>query len=121
MRSGVIEDIYFTNTVLDSVNNAFQCNLNWYPAYSYSELPAGYVYDSIPTHWKAMLHKVEPAEKGIPHAKNIYIQDVTVTHAGHAFAGSGYKESLLENFVFTNCNIGAAEIGLLEYTANLEI
>ena len=117
-RGGIIEDIYFTNTVLDSVNNAFQFNLNWYPAYSYSALPAGYRYDSIPAHWKAMLHKVEPAEKGIPHAKNIYIQDVTVTNAGQAFVGSGYAASLLENFVFTNCNISAAEIGLFEYTAN---
>ena len=115
-RGGVIEDIYFTNTVLDSVNNAFQFNLNWYPAYSYSELPKGYVYDSIPEHWKAMLHKVEPAEKGIPHAKNIYIEDVKVTNASHAFVGSGYKESLLENFVFTNCIISATEIGLLEFT-----
>ncbi len=115
-RGGLIDDIHFTNTVLDSVNNAFQFNLNWYPAYSYSELPKGYVYDSIPEYWKAMLHKVEPPEKGIPQAKNIYIEDVTVTNARHAFVGSGYKESLLENFVFTNCTISATEIGLLEFT-----
>jgi polygalacturonase len=57
-RGGAIEDIHFTNTVLDSVNNAFQVNLNWNPSYSYSELPKGYNYDSIPDYWKAMLHKV---------------------------------------------------------------
>ncbi len=34
-RGGTIEDIYFQNTVMDSVNNAFQFNLNWYPEYSY--------------------------------------------------------------------------------------
>ncbi len=115
-RGGLIEDIHFTNTVLDSVNNAFQFNLNWYPAYSYSELPKGYVYDSIPAYWKAMLHKVEPIERGIPHAKNIYIENVKVTNANQAFVGSGYELSLLENFVFTNCTISATSIGVLEFT-----
>lgn len=115
-RGGVIEDIHFTNSVLDSVNNAFQFNLNWNPSYSYSELPKGYNYDSIPAHWKAMLHKVTPAEKGIPHARDIYVENVKVTHANHAFVGSGYKESVLENFVFTNCDISAGAIGLFEFT-----
>ena len=115
-RGGTIEDIHFTNTVLDSVNNAFQFNLNWNPSYSYSTLPAGYNYDSIPAHWKAMLHKVEPAERGIPHAKDIYVENVKVTHGNHAFVGSGYEQSVLQNFVFTNCDISAGAIGLFEFT-----
>jgi hypothetical protein len=117
-RGGTIEDIHFTNTVLDSVNNAFQVNLNWNPSYSYSELPKGYNYDSIPDYWKAMLHKVEPPERGIPHAKDVYVDNVKVTHANHAFVGSGYEKSVLENFVFTNCDISAAAIGLFEFTKN---
>jgi len=115
-RGGTIEDIHFTNSVMDSVNNAFQVNLNWNPSYSYSELPKGYNYDSIPDYWKAMLHKVEPPERGIPHAKDVYVENVKVTHANHAFVGSGYEKSVLENFVFTNCDISAAEIGLFEFT-----
>jgi hypothetical protein len=115
-RGGTIEDIHFTNTVMDSVNNAFQVNLNWNPSYSYSELPKGYNYDSIPDYWKAMLHKVEPPERGIPHAKDVYVENVKVTHANHAFVGSGYEKSVLEKFVFTNCDISAAAIGLFEFT-----
>jgi len=115
-RGGVIEDIHFTNSVMDSVNNAYQFNLNWYPAYSYSELPKGYVYDSVPAHWKAMLQKVTPTEKGIPHARNIYVENVKVTNARSAFNGTGYEQSLLENFVFTNCTITAISIGVLEFT-----
>ncbi len=115
-RGGTIEDIYFQNTVMDSVNNAYQFNLNWYPAYSYSELPKGYSYDSVPAHWKAMLHKVTPAELGTPHAKNIYITNVKVTNATTAFVGTGYEKSLLENFVFTNCSIQATSLGTLEFT-----
>ena len=115
-RGGTIEDIYFTNSVLDSVNNVFQFNLNWYPAYSYTELPKGYVYDSIPAHWKSMLQKVTPAEKGIPYAKDFYISNITATHARHSFVAAGLEQSLLSNFQFSNCNISSVEFGTMEYT-----
>ncbi len=115
-RGGTIEDIYFQNSTLDSVNTAYQFNLNWYPAYSYSELPAGYVYDSIPAHWKSMLQRVTPVERGTPHAKNIFITNVKATNCTTAFVGGGYEKSLLENFVFTNCVITATQLGTLEYT-----
>lgn len=115
-RGGTIEEIYFNNCVLDSVNNVFQFNLNWYPAYSYSELPKGYVYDSIPAHWKAMLQKVTPAERGIPAAKNFYITNVTATNAKHAFVIGGYPESTLKNFVFSNSSISASALGSMEHT-----
>ncbi len=115
-RGGTIEDIYFENSTLDSVNNAYQFNLNWYPAYSYSELPKGYDINTVPQHWKSMLQKVTPAEKGIPHAKNIYVTNVKVTNAQNAFVANGYEQSLLENFVFTNCTVKANSIGALEFT-----
>ena len=114
-RGGVVEDIYFQNSVLDSVRNVFQFNLNWYPAYSYSELPKGYVYDSIPAHWKSMLQKVTPPEKGIPEAKNFYITNITATHAKVAFDATGYPQSTLKNFVFTNSTVSAAALGSMEY------
>jgi polygalacturonase len=114
-RGGVVEDIYFQNSVLDSVRNVFQFNLNWYPAYSYSELPKGYVYDSIPAHWKSMLQKVTPAEKGIPAAKNFYINNITATHAKVIFDAVGYQQSTLKNFVFTNSTVSASVLGTMEY------
>jgi polygalacturonase len=115
-RGGVVEDIYFQNSVLDSVKNVFQFNLNWYPAYSYSELPKGYVYDSVPAHWKAMLQKVMPPEKGIPTAKDFYISNITATHAKVAFDAAGYQQSTLKHFVFSNCTVSAAALGAMEYT-----
>lgn len=114
-RGGVVEDIYFQKTVLDSVRNVFQFNLNWYPAYSYSELPKGYVYDSIPAHWKSMLQKVIPAEKGIPSARNFYISNITATHAKQAFEAVGYQQSPLKNFVFTNSTVSASVLGTMEF------
>jgi len=115
-RGGVIEDIYFQNSVLDSINNVFQFNLNWYPAYSYSELPKGYSYDSIPAHWKAMLQKVTPAERGIPYAKNFYISNIRATHAKNAFVAAGLDKSILTNFNFSNCSISAEVLGTMEWT-----
>jgi polygalacturonase len=115
-RGGVLEDIYFENSKLDSVNNIFQFNLNWYRAYSYSELPKGYTYETIPAHWKSMLQKVTPAEKGTPHAKNIYVSNIIATNASNAFVANGLPQSLLENFVFNNCSITAVNMGTLEYT-----
>ncbi|MGC4104265.1 glycoside hydrolase family 28 protein [Ferruginibacter sp.] len=114
-RGGVVEDIYFQNCVLDSVRNVFQFNLNWYPAYSYSELPKGYNYDSIPAHWKSMLQKVTPPEKGIPTAKNFYINNIKATHAKLVFDAVGYPQSTLKNFVFSNSTVSAAVLGTMEY------
>jgi polygalacturonase len=115
-RGGTIEDIYFQNSKLDSVKNIFQYNLNWYPAYSYTELPKGYTYETIPAHWKSLLQKVTPAEKGIPYAKNFYISNITAINSGNAFVAAGLEQSLLSNFVYTNCIISAVNLGTMEFT-----
>ena len=115
-RGGTIEDIYFQNSKMDSVRNVFQYNLNWYPAYSYSELPKGYTYETIPPHWKAMLQKVTPAERGIPYARNFYISNITASNSGKAFEAAGLEQSQLSNFVYSNCTITAETLGTMEFT-----
>lgn len=115
-RGGIVEDVYFVNSVLDSVRNAYQFNLNWYPAYSYSELPKGYNYDSVPQHWRALLQKVTPPEKGIPYARNFYINNVKITNAQKAFEVNGLPQSKIANFNFTNSYVGANVLGTMEFT-----
>lgn len=117
-RGGTIEDIYFQNSVMDSIVNVFQYNLNWFPAYSYSEMPKGYTWETLPAHWKAMLTRVEPAAKGIPTAKDIYIENIKATNAEVAFSANGLEQSLITNFVYTNCTISAISLGSLEFTKN---
>jgi hypothetical protein len=95
--------------------------LNWYPAYSYSELPKGYNIDSVPQHWRALVQKVTPPEKGIPYAKNFYISNVKITNAQKAFEVSGLENSLLENFNFTNSSVTAAILGEMVFTKNWHI
>ena len=115
-RGGVVENIYFLNSVLDSTKNIFQFNLNWYPAYSYSELPKGYNYDSVPQHWKAMLTKVEPASKGIPSARNIFVNNIKATNSNKVFEVAGVEQSPLVNFNFNNSSVTASNIGTLDFT-----
>ncbi|MES2374909.1 MAG: glycoside hydrolase family 28 protein [Bacteroidota bacterium] len=115
-RGGTIEDIYFTNCTMDSVRNVFSFTLNWNPAYSYSELPKGYNYETIPAHWKSMLQKVTPVEKGIPHAKDIYVNNLKVTNAQNIFTASGLEQSWLTNFVYSNSVFGGDIMGPMEFT-----
>jgi polygalacturonase len=117
-RGGTVEDVYFVNSVLDSVRNAYQFNLNWYPAYSYSELPKGYNIDSVPQHWKALVQKVTPPEKGIPYTKNFYINNVKITNAQKAFEVNGLVNSQIENFNFTNSSVTAAVLGEMVFAKN---
>ncbi len=120
-RGGVIEDIHFRNVTMDSVGNAFLYTMNWNPSYSYSSLPKGYNYDSIPAHWKTMLHKVEPAEKGIPHFKDVYVSDVKVKYAKKAFSANGYEKSILENFNFNDVHIFETDAGEINFAQNWKL
>lgn len=114
-RGGTVEDIHFQNIEMDSVGNAFMYTMNWNPSYSYSTLPKGYNYDSIPEHWKVMLHKVEPEEKGIPHFKDVYVSNITVKQARKAINGAGLSQSLLENFNFKDVKIKADNAGEVSF------
>jgi len=117
-RGGTVEDVYFVNSTLDSIRTAYQFNLNCYPAYSYSELPKGYNTDAVPQHWRALVQKVTPLEKGIPYAKNFYINNVKITTAQKAFEVGGLENSQIENFNFTNSSVTAAILGEMVFTKN---
>ena len=114
-RGGTVEDIYFHNITLDSVGNAFHFTMNWNPSYSYSALPAGYNFDSIPAHWKTMLRKVEPAERGIPHFKNIYVSGIKAKGVKRVISAEGLKGSFLQNFQFKDITIEAATAGDISF------
>ena len=113
-RGGTVEDIHFQNIAMDSVGNAFMYTMNWNPSYSYSALPKGYNYDSIPPHWKTLLQKVEP-EQGRPHFKNIYVNNVIVKQARKAINAAGLKESTLDNFNFSSVVVNADTAGEVSF------
>jgi polygalacturonase len=117
-RGGIVEDIHFTNITMNGVGTAFQITMNWNPSYSYSKLPEGYSMDNIPEHWKKLLHKVEPAEKGIPTFRDIYVSNVTVTGAKKVVNAIGLKESTMLNFNFDNVKVEAAVAGDINFGQN---
>jgi hypothetical protein len=100
---------------MDSVGNAILFTMNWNPAYSYSVLPKGYNPDSIPTHWKTLLHKVDPVEKGIPHFKDIYVSGITVANAKKAISATGLDSSLITGVHLKDVDIMAATAGEINY------
>jgi polygalacturonase len=114
-RGGTLEDIHFTNITMNGVGTAFQITMNWNPSYSYSKLPDGYTESTLPPHWKKMLTKVEPASKGIPHFKDVYISDIKATGAKKAVNAIGLQESQLQNFHFNNVKIEAKTAGDVKF------
>ncbi len=114
-RGGTLEDIHFENITMNGVGTAVQITMNWNPSYSYSKLPDGYTEQTLPPHWKKMLTKVEPASKGIPHFKDIFLENVKVTDAKKAINAIGLQESELVNFNLKNVTITAVTAGDVEF------
>lgn len=119
-RGGTVEDIHFTNITMNGVGTAFQITMNWNPTYSYSKLPDGYNGATLPDHWKKILHKVEPAEKGIPHFKDVFISNIKVTGAKKAINAIGLKESAMQNFHFDGVNIESGTAGDVQFAKGWE-
>jgi len=78
-------------------------------------LPKGYNIDSVPQHWRALVQKVTPPEKGTPYAKNFYINNVKITNAQKAFEVNGLENSQIEKFNFTNSSVTAAVLGEMQF------
>lgn len=118
-RGGIVEDIHVNKVTMKGVDAPIEVTTNWNPSYSYSELPEGYSYDSIPAHWKVMLTKVEPASKGIPVFRNIYISNVVATQAKKkGISAQGMSNSVVDEFKLTHVTIESATAGELTYCRN---
>lgn len=93
-RGGTVEHIYVTDVEADNVRTIFPIDLNWNPSYSYSTLPEAYEEKEIPPHWHVMLKRVEPAERGYPCFRKIYLSNVKATNCGTFVNAAGWNESL---------------------------
>ncbi|WP_460924779.1 glycoside hydrolase family 28 protein [Pontibacter brevis] len=114
-RGGTVENIYMQDIEMNGVGVPIEVSMNWNPSYSYSTLPEGYSYESIPQHWKTMLQKVEPEERGIPKFKDVYISDIRVKDAKKALSAAGIPQSSVENFHLNGIEIEAATAGEIAY------
>jgi polygalacturonase len=115
IRGGTVEDIHIRDIEMDDVSTAVKVSLNWNPSYSYSSLPDGYDPNAIPSHWKTLLEKVEPPERGIPEIRNVHLSRITVLGAERAISISGTKESIVKDFLFRDITIEAKTAGRISF------
>lgn len=115
-RGGLVENIFMTDVVADSVKTVLVADLNWNPSYSYSTLPEQFIGKDIPEHWKVMLTPVEPKEKGYPQFRNVYLSNVKAT-ANQFISTSGWNDTLrLENFQVYNVQAEVQRAGKVDLT-----
>ena len=114
-RGGIVEHIYLRDITMEEVGVAIEVAMSWNPSYSYSSLPEGYNIENVPAHWKVMLQKVEPEEKGIPEFENIYISDIKVKQAEQAIVALGVEKSWIKDFHFEDVEINTKSAGTIEY------
>jgi len=120
-RGGIVEDIYMENIKMDSVRTFMEVSMNWNPSYSYSKLPKEFNKDSIPEHWKKMLHVVEPASKGIPIFRAITLYNIHIKGAGKAINVNGLENSIIKNVTLNNVSIEAKTAGQINYSSNWKL
>ena len=113
-RGGTVENIYIHDIEMNNVGSMLRASMDWNPSYSYSSLPAGYSFDSIPVHWKVILQKVSP-ERGLPHFRNVFLNNLKGTVRGSAFAVTANQESLAENFSLTGIEADALSSGKISF------
>jgi len=113
-RGGTVENIYVHNIEMNNVGTMLRATMDWNPAYSYSTLPKGYSYDSIPNHWKVFLEKVGP-ERGTPHFKNVHLTGMKGTVRGAAVSIAGMKESPVENYFLKDIEVVARSQGDISF------
>lgn len=113
IRGGVTEDIHIYNVEMEEVRTAIYASTNWNPNYSYPVLPEEI--KVIPEHWKTMLQKVEPPERGIPYFRNIRLTNIRIHNARRAIDAVGAENSVLEGFILENVDISARSAGRIKY------
>jgi len=96
-RGGTVEK--FMIIILNEyVGTMLRATMDWNPAYSYSTLPKGYSYDSIPNHWKVFPGKGRARKEGLLILKTYTLRRWRVQWEVQLFPISGMKESLLKLF-----------------------
>ncbi|MBL7110331.1 MAG: glycoside hydrolase family 28 protein [Bacteroidales bacterium] len=115
VRGGIIENIWFHDIEMEEVNFPFHFELNWYPAYSYPEIPETIPPDSIPDHWKIMAQPVLPPERGIPEFRNLKLSNMTIKKARQAFYVNAFPEKPIWNVQWKDIRIEADEPGSISH------
>ncbi|WP_297091783.1 glycoside hydrolase family 28 protein [uncultured Draconibacterium sp.] len=118
VRGGLMENIHFHDIKMKNVANPFHFELNWYPEYSYCNIPESIPEEEIKDRWRVLSQRVEPEEKGIPEFRNIKLSNIVVEKAKRAFYANAYPEKPIHNIHWENVLVEAEESGKLSYASD---
>lgn len=110
-RGGTIENACFKSIKAEGVRTPIVVDLNWNPSYSYTKIPDDI--DNVPAYWHVMNTPVSK-EDGLPHFKDIIIEDLKCSNAQTAIVAKGLEDSKLECFILRNVYIEAKKAGVIE-------
>ncbi|MFA4901093.1 MAG: glycoside hydrolase family 28 protein, partial [Brevundimonas sp.] len=103
------------NIHLQDVATLFRVNLNWYPNYSYAQIPAGMT--DIPDYWRALATPV-PHEQGIPRIRDVRLSDIKAVGGKIGFEAAAYEEAPLRDFTFDRLDWDVREAGSISNADN---
>ncbi|HEV2445560.1 MAG TPA: glycoside hydrolase family 28 protein [Candidatus Sulfopaludibacter sp.] len=118
IRGGVVEDVFLHNIRLERVSTAIVADLNWFPQFSYPQVPAGRT--DIPSVWRTLTTPVAP-ERAVPHFRRITIADVRATGSRTGIRVAGIPGAPMEKVVLKRIRIESARAGSVEYAKDWTI
>jgi hypothetical protein len=71
----------------------------------------------VPDYWRVLATPV-PADKGLPHVRNVQIANLKATGAKQAFSVNAYPNDPIENFTLSNVDIQAQTAGTIANAQN---
>ncbi|MBP2161004.1 MULTISPECIES: glycosyl hydrolase family 28 protein [Asticcacaulis] len=115
-RGGTVSDIDIHDIDIAQADAGIRINLNWNPQYSYTRIPEGIT--DIPAHWKVLTTQV-PAEKGLPHVRDIRIARVKARGVKTAIELEAYPEAPIRDVRLEDIDIEAGQLGAIRHAANI--
>lgn len=115
VRGGLIDNIWFHDIKMKEVKHPFHFELNWYPEYSYPQIPEEISREAMPAHWKVMTTRVSPPERGIPEFQNIRLSNIEVKEAEEAIYTNAFQEKPMHDLTWENISIEAEKGGMIQY------
>jgi polygalacturonase len=114
-RGGTIRNIRLRDIHLQDVATLFRVNLNWYPNYSYAEIPPGVT--DVPDYWRALATPV-PREQGIPRIQDVTLENVVAVGGKVGFEAAAYPEAPLRDFTFRRLDWDVRDAGTIANAEN---
>lgn len=114
-RGGTISNIRLSRIHLQDVATLFRVNLNWYPSYSYAQIPPDIT--DVPDYWRALATPV-PREQGIPRIHDVRLSDIKAVGGKVGFEAAAYPDAPLRDFTFERLDWDVRDAGSIANAEN---